>query len=185
MPSARLLASRQSIISLARALRPHAALCSVLSRSSALWSDPPRSARRSFRYRPRRSFRYRRRTERTRQPHSRSRRCCAELRRAPLNPFRTAHPDTPVPRVPITDVSDRAAVTVPRTDHCFPLRSSPSRGCEHWSASCLLRRPHDRRPPHACQRTALSRSAGRCLVFPSTPFADRRRSSPASSRSWR
>jgi hypothetical protein len=149
MPKARFVASQESIISLACTVPSQAALCSALLHSSALWSDPSRSARKSFRYRPRGSFRYRPRTHRTRQPRSRSRRCCAELRRASLDRFRHAHPDTPFRVAP---VSDRAAVTSARTGHCSPLRSSPNRGCEHWSALCLLRRRHDGRPPAPVNR---------------------------------
>ena len=77
---------------------------SASSLSPLRWSDPSRSTRRSFRYRLR--------THRARQPHFRPRRCCADLRRAPPDRFRSAHPDTRSPRV--TAVSGRAAATIPR-----------------------------------------------------------------------
>jgi len=60
----------------------------------------------------RRSFRYRLRTHRTRQRRLRPPRCCADLRPAPPDRFRSAHPDTRSPLV--TAVSGRAAATIPR-----------------------------------------------------------------------
>ena len=123
------------------ALLPHAALCSALSRSSALWSDPSRSARRSFRYRPR--------TRRTRQPRSRPRRCCAHLRRAPPDRSRSAHPDTPFPRITAPAVSDRAAVAIPRPGNRLPLSCC---GSDYWSSGLFLRRRNDRQPHRAGTR---------------------------------
>jgi len=129
------------------ALLPHAALCSALSRSSALWSDPSRSARRSFRYRPR--------TRRTRQPRSRPRRCCAHLRRAPPDRSRSARPDTPFPRITAPAVSDPAPVTIPKTDNRLPLSCC---GSDYWSSGPFFRRRNDRQPPRRSSRAqALAR----------------------------
>ena len=72
---------------------------SAFSPSSLRWWGPSRSTRRSFRYRLR--------THRARQPRFRPRRCCVDLRRAPPDEFRSAHPDTRSPRV--TAVSAREA----------------------------------------------------------------------------
>ena len=72
---------------------------SAFSPSSLRWWGPSRSTQRSFRYRLR--------THRARQPRFRPRRCCVDLRRAPPDQFRSAHPDTRSPRV--TAVSAREA----------------------------------------------------------------------------
>ena len=77
---------------------------SAFSPSSLRWWGPSRSTQRSFRYRLR--------THRARQPRFRPRRCCVDLRRAPPDQFRSAHPDTRSPRV--TAVSAREAATIPR-----------------------------------------------------------------------
>ena len=113
----------------------------MLSRSSALWSDPSRSARRSFRYRPR--------TQRARQPRSRPRRCCAHRRRAPPDRSRSARPDTPFPRITAPAVSGPAPVTIPKTGNRLPLSCCRS---DYWSSGLFLRRRNDRQPHRAGTR---------------------------------
>ena len=89
---------------------------SAFSPSSLRWWGPSRSTRRSFRYRLR--------THRARQPRFRPRRCCVDLRRAPPDQFRSAHPDTRSPRV--TAVSAREA-----SDY---TEGSP--GYDYWPEYC-------------------------------------------------